>query len=143
MAKNVVKGFQTDRGIELYDYNSLANKPTLITQAQLEAVQAAANKYTDDEIAKIEFTGESDIELDSTLKIEGKAADAKAVGDALDNKLGSDQLQSAINNALAQAKDSGEFKGEPGDDYILTDSDKTDIANIVLNLLPMWIGGSY
>ena len=112
MAENVVKGFQTNRGTELYDYNSLANKPTLI-------------------------------ELDSTLKVGGKAADAKAVGDALGNKLNSDQLQSEINKALAQAKDNGDFKGEPGDDYILTNSDKTDIANIVLGLLPTWTGGSY
>ena len=40
-------------------------------------------------------------------------------------------------------------KGEPGtqgakgDNYVLTDSDKTDIANTVLNLLPTWTGGSY
>ena len=53
MAENIVKGFQTDKGVELYDYNSLANKPTLVTQAQLDAVKTAANKYTDEEIAKI------------------------------------------------------------------------------------------
>lgn len=302
MAENFVKGFQTDKGVELYDYNALGNLPTLITQEQLEAVQAAANKYTDDEIAKLDLNGagsgettpipsqtnpfnittiistgqdfseltesgiyqiykaaaensqncpttnggvltvkarqnetnpilqymidttgktytryktstswstwkeyvitsslneytkkneleaqveqsllealeqikqdgafkgepgddyiltEADkneiaaiaadlidipesggsttIELDTTLKVSGKAADAKSVGDALDNKLGTDQLQSAINTALVQAKDSGEFngdKGEPGDNYILTDNDKEEIATIAAN----------
>ena len=114
MAENIVKGFQTDKGVELYDYNSLANKPTLITQAQLDAVKIAANKYTDEEIAKLDLTGGSTVELDTTLKEPGKAADAKSVGDALNNKLNSDQLQPAINAALAQAKQSGEFDGPQG-----------------------------
>lgn len=50
------------------------------------------------------------------------------------------ELTDAINTALAQAKESGEFDGEPGytpqkgvdyfdgDDYILTDTDKNEIA---------------
>lgn len=35
------------------------------------------------------------------------------------------------------------LKGEPGDDYILTDTDKTDIANIVLTILPNGEEGTY
>lgn len=34
-------------------------------------------------------------------------------------------------------------KGDPGNDYILTESDKTEIANTVLASLPEWTGGSY
>ena len=48
-----------------------------------------------------------------------------------------DGFQEAVNTALAQAKASGEFKGEPGekgepgDDYVLTDADKEEIAGMV------------
>lgn len=49
-----------------------------------------------------------------------------------------EKLTEAINQALAEAKASGEFdgpKGEPGDDYILTESDKTEIAQKAANLI--------
>ena len=58
--------------------------------------------------------------LDTTLTQSGKAADAKAVGDALAEKqskgnyLTQDTLQSATDAALAQAKASGEFDGTDG-----------------------------
>lgn len=32
-----VKGFQTSEGTKQYDYNALANKPTLITQTEVDA----------------------------------------------------------------------------------------------------------
>lgn len=35
------------------------------------------------------------------------------------------------------------LKGENGNDYILTDADKTEIANAVLDALPTWNGGAY
>ena len=60
------------------------------------------------------------IVLDTTLTQSGKAADAKAVGDALADKqpkgdyLTQDNLQTATNTALAQAKASGEFDGTDG-----------------------------
>ena len=83
---NTVKGFQTNEGTKQYDYNALANLPTLISQ---------------------------------------------------------DNIDRAVANALEQAKESGDFKGEPGDDYILTEADKREVANIVLTILPTWNGGSY
>ena len=61
-----------------------------------------------------------DVALDTTLTQSGKAADAKAVGDALAEKqpkgdyLTQDNLQSATDAALAQAKASGEFDGADG-----------------------------
>lgn len=64
--------------------------------------------------------GGASIELDTTLTQSGKAADAKAVGDALAGKqpkgdyLTQNELQSATNAALAQAKESGEFDGADG-----------------------------
>ena len=80
-------------------------------------------------------------QIDETLSKTGYAADAAAVGEALkkqskaiDDKLDANKLPEAINTALAQAKASGEFNGEPGapgDDYVLTEADKREIAELV------------
>ena len=63
------------------------------------------------------------------------------------DKLDADKLPEAVNDALAQAKASGEFKGEkgdpgekgekgePGDDYTLTDTDKQEIAEIAAEMV--------
>lgn len=56
--------------------------------------------------------------IDTTLTKSGQAADAKATGDAIKKKLDATALPTAVNDALAQAKASGEFdgaKGEKGD----------------------------
>lgn len=56
--------------------------------------------------------------IDTTLSKAGQAADAKAAGDAIGKKLDKTALPTAINDALAQAKASGEFdvaKGDKGD----------------------------
>lgn len=51
------------------------------------------------------------------------------------------ELQSGVNLALQQAKESGEFNGN---DYVLTESDKQDIADIVANeVLGVIENGSY
>lgn len=58
------------------------------------------------------------VDVDATLTKAGYAADAKAAGDAIAMKLDATALPTAINDALAQAKASGEFdgaKGEKGD----------------------------
>lgn len=55
------------------------------------------------------------VEVDATLTKTGAAADAAAVGEALENKIGQDELQGAINDALTQAKESGDFDGDPGE----------------------------
>ena len=80
------------------------------------------------------------VELDTTLTDEGKAADAKAVGDALKNKLASSELSNAINTALTQAKESGDFDGKDsadGKDYVLTDADKSEIAETIKADVPL------
>ena len=53
--------------------------------------------------------------IDTTLTKSGQAADAKAAGDAIGQKLDTTALPTAINDALAQAKASGEFDGPKGD----------------------------
>ena len=107
MAENPIQGFQTDTGVKQYDYNALANKPTLITQIEVKEAVAEANKYTDEQIAKINISPTVQIELDTTLSKEGKAADAKAVGNALGEKL-----------------DKNEY---------LTESDKENLANEIID----------
>lgn len=46
--------------------------------------------------------------------------------------LRTDQLQTAVDDALAQAKESGEFDGS---DYVLTDADKSEIAELAKAML--------
>lgn len=74
----------------------------------------------------------------------------------IDEKLGridqlSEEIPSAIETALAEAKASGEFKGDKGDpgytpqkgtDY-WTNADRDEMINAVLSALPAWEGGSY
>jgi hypothetical protein len=49
--------------------------------------------------------------------------------------LGEDALGAAVDDALRQAKESGEFDGENGDDYVLTEGDKTEIAEMAAGKL--------
>lgn len=49
--------------------------------------------------------------------------------------LGEEELPSAVDDALRQAKESGEFDGKNGKDYVLTDADKTEIAEEVAMLI--------
>lgn len=44
--------------------------------------------------------------------------------------LGEDELDEAVDEALAKAKESGEFDGPKGDDYVLTEGDKAEIAEM-------------
>lgn len=65
-----------------------------------------------------------------TGKVELTAEDVGAIS--------RDDLQEATNQALAQAKESGEFDGEPGadgDDYVLTAADKEEIAGIAAGMV--------
>lgn len=55
------------------------------------------------------------VDVDATLTKAGYAADAKAAGDAIGKKLDKTALPTAINDALTQAKASGEFDGEKGE----------------------------
>lgn len=53
----------------------------------------------------------------------------KMIGDA--GGVSDDEVKTAVEEALTQAKESGEFKGDkgdPGENYILTEADKTEIA---------------
>lgn len=70
------------------------------------------------------------------------------------NDNSTDDFQEAVNTALAQAKASGEFDGadgqpgkdgkdgQNGSDYVLTDADKQEIAELVAPLVDVPSGGS-
>lgn len=62
-----------------------------------------------------------------TGKVELTADDVGAISQ--------DDLQEATNEALSQAKASGEFDGKDGKDYVLTDADKTEIAELAAGLV--------
>lgn len=132
----LVEGFQTAEGTKKYDFNFLGNVPNVIKSEDNLA------EFIQNKIDETSGAGAS-LSLDSTLSKEGYAADAAAVGQALDGKLDDNQLQTAINTALQQAKDSGAFDGAPGEKYVLTDEDKNEIVNSVLSALPTWSGGEY
>lgn len=60
------------------------------------------------------------------------------------NALPSADLPKAINTALAQAKESGGFdgaQGPAGNDYVLTEADKQEIAELTAELVPSGGGG--
>ena len=98
--------------------------PTLTTQGkvnQLYRDEDTQRLYictaTDGGYTWAEVSGGS-VDVDATLTKAGYAADAKAAGDAIGKKLDATALPTAVNDALAQAKASGEFdgaKGEKGD----------------------------
>lgn len=101
--------------------------------APTSATQGAVNQlYRDEDTQKLYICTATDggytwaavsggggtVDVDGTLTKAGYAADAKAAGDAIEKKLDKTALPTAINDALAQAKASGEFdgaKGEKGD----------------------------
>ena len=41
------------------------------------------------------------------------------------------------------AEQKASLKGEKGDDYVITESDKREIVDSVLEALPEWTGGDY
>lgn len=112
-----VKGFQTNEGTKQYDYNALANRPTLITQDQLDAVLKEAKDYTNEEIKKIEIP---DSPGGGTVDLTGYATEEwvkkqNYLTSIPSSYVTSTELTNEVNSALSQAKQSGDFKGDKGD----------------------------
>jgi hypothetical protein len=69
--------------------------------------------------------------------VNGKTGKVKLTSEDL-GAISQDDLQKATNKALAQAKESGEFDGEPGSpgqDYVLTPADKAEIAEMAAGMV--------
>lgn len=88
-------------------------------------------------------------EKNTVKSINGIPVEDTEAREAAASKIGKEELGAAVEEALTQAKESGDFKGDkgdpgytpqkgvdyfdgakgdPGDDYILTEADKTEIA---------------
>lgn len=81
-----------------------------------EALERAGEDGTIEDIVRMVLDElEVDVEVDPTLTKEGKAADAKATGDALKNKVDVTGVNTAVETALMRAKVNGDFKGDKGD----------------------------
>lgn len=109
----------------------------------------ATKKYVDDAIENIDVSGGITVEQDPTVPEWAKQLTKPSYTAEEIGALSKDELQSGINEALAQAKESGEFDGQPGKDgadgkdgtdYVLTEADKEEIAGIALRLFPIYQG---
>ena len=104
-------------------YNDLTNKPTIPTKT-------------------------SQLTNDSGFITQHQDLSNYATKTELSEKLGKSELNGAINTALENAVNSGEFKGQDGYtpikgiDYF-TESDKSELLEALIQALPIWEGGSY
>lgn len=103
-------------------YAQIMERLDSIDGADSEVIEKAVREYLD----------ENPVQAGATAEQAAQIAQNKADIERLDaDKLDADQLPEAINDALAQAKASGEFDGKDGDDYVLTQADKREIASMV------------
>ena len=81
--QKIIRGFNTDAGLGIYDYDSLANKPNIEGM-----IQNALEEFVPP--------------VDNTLSNEGEAADAKMTGEAiskLNEKIGPNSVEEQINQS--------------------------------------------
>lgn len=81
--QRIIKGFNTEAGLGIYDYDSLANKPNIEGM-----IQDALEEFVPP--------------VDNTLMNDGQAADAKVTGEAiseLESKIGSEPVSTQIEQA--------------------------------------------
>ena len=138
-------------------------KDYVLTEADKQEI-AGMVEVTGGGGAAIDDTTPSTTTTYSSQKIEDELSalnEANAAQDeAISKKLNASELPTAINTALAQAKESGQFDGKDGEpgaqgepgaaghtpekgvDY-WTATDKQEIVSDVLAALPTWNGGAY
>lgn len=96
--------------------------------------------------AVADYLNENPVQAGATEEEAAQIAQNKADIEKLNaDKLDASALPNAINDALAQAKESGEFDGEPGytpvkgKDYY-TEADKAEMVSAVIAALPVYNG---
>lgn len=120
---------------EVLNYHSLVSRIDQIERNGVsdEQIATAVDKYLEENPVEIGATTEQ------AAQIQQNKADIETLNR---EKLDADKLPEAVNDALAQAKASGEFKGDPGDDYVLTAADKQEIAEQAATMVEVPEGGT-
>jgi hypothetical protein len=83
-------------------------------------------------------------EKNTVKSINGIPVEDTEAREAAASKIGKAELDAAVKEALTQAKESGDFKGDkgdPGDDYIITEADKTEIAEEAADIVDDALSG--
>lgn len=114
---------------EVLSYGTLADRLEIL---EGEGLANAVTKYLKDHPVQAGATAEEAAQI-----LQNKESIEKLA----DSKLDASGLPGAVEDALNLAKQSGEFKGAPGDDYVLTEADKTEIAEQAAQLVEIPVGG--
>lgn len=121
--------------VDLSGYAQKSELPTKVSELENDAGYLTEHQDLSD------YAKKTELPVVPVQSVNGQTGEVKlTAGDV--GAISQDDLQEATNEALAQAKASGEFdgpqgpKGDPGEpgvdgaDYILTDADKTEIAKM-------------
>lgn len=108
---------------EVLNYSSLDDR---LSRLEGEGIADAVADYLKDHPVQAGATAEEAAQI---------AQNKEEIQKLSTDKLDANKLPEAINEALQIAKDSGEFNGEPGQDYVLTPADKTEIAEMAADLV--------
>lgn len=115
---------------EVLSYGTLADRLEIL---EGEGLANAVAEYLKDHPVQAGATAEEAAQI-----LQNKESIEKLA----DSKLDVSGLPGAVEDALNQAKQSGVFKGEPGDDYVLTEADKTEIAEQAAQLVEIPSGSN-
>lgn len=97
---------------------TLQNIADSIRQKTDEPAQIAVSDFAD-KILKIEAGADVSGTVNNLISVHNTATDSHSdIREAINGKLNTSELSNAINTALAQAKESGEFDGADGEDGI-------------------------
>jgi hypothetical protein len=97
---------------------TLQNIADSIRQKTDEPAQIAVSDFAD-KILKIEAGADVSGTVNNLISVHNTATDShNDIREAINGKLNTSELSNAINTALAQAKESGEFDGADGEDGI-------------------------
>lgn len=130
----ISKTFKVNRRNKPSDYVFTPPDQTSLEEIK-ERIDALEEKQDPDAIknAVEDYLEQNPVEV-PVQSVNGQTGEVKlTAGDV--GAISQDDLQEATNEALAKAKESGEFDGEPGRDYVLTDEDKAEIAELAAELV--------